>query len=39
MKNGPLAGPFSFGNGEGLNLQTRKAAQVRGEAGEAGRHN
>jgi len=35
----PLRGPFSFGNGEGLNLQSREAAQVRVEAGVAGRHN
>jgi len=35
----PLWGPFSFGNGQGLNLDSRAAAQVRVEAGEAGRHN
>ena len=35
----PLRGPFSFGNGEGLNLTSRAAAQVRVEGGEAARHN
>ena len=35
----PLWGPFSFGNGQGLNLHSRIAAQVRVEAGNAGRHN